>query len=121
MRSDDRDHRRLLPPPAPAIADFAAPTTVPPLTEVWVLLDELAGTDLAKPRTLGDGLEMTGRARGLLREWRRGSRGEWFGMVNYQVHYADGRPKPALFFEQFVPAEALLPRADRVPLGGDTP
>jgi hypothetical protein len=112
--SDNGDWK---PPPRPAIADFAAPAELAPVQPVWVRLDDLRLADLERPRTIGDGLELTGRTRGILHEWRRGSRGEWFGVVTYGVRYADGRPEVVILREQLAPSVALSPRADNEPIG----
>ncbi|MBO0875187.1 MAG: hypothetical protein J2P19_17540 [Pseudonocardia sp.] len=101
------------PPPAPAIAGHAAPAEVPRVRPVWVLLEEVVRHDPAVASTVVDGLELTGRAKGFLREWRRGSRGDWVGVVNYEVHYADGRETTVWWQDQMVPAYALLPRSTR--------
>ena len=100
------------PPPPPAIANFAAPAEVPRVRPVWVLLEQVCRHDPALARTVVDGLDMTGRAKGFLSEWRRSSRGEWLGVVNYEVRYADGREHTVWWRDQMVPAYALLPRSD---------
>jgi hypothetical protein len=105
------------PDPAPATAAFAAPTPIRHARPVWVDLDALFAHDPAGNQAVVDGLDLTGRTRGLLLEWRRGARGDWLGVVNYQIHYADGRPQPTIWSEQLVPATALSPRTDSVPLG----
>ena len=84
---------------------------------VWVLLDELRLADLERPRTVGDGLELTGQSRGVIHEWRRGARGEWFGVVTYGVGYADGRTRTVILRRQLVPSRALRLRADNDPVG----
>lgn len=105
------------PGPAPAIVGFGAPAPAPYARPVWVHLDLLFGHDPARDQAVVDGLELTGRARGMLLGWRRGSRGDWLGVVTYQIHYADGRPQPTVWSEQLVPVTALSKRADLVPLG----
>lgn len=105
------------PSPAPAIARFAAPAELEPVRAVWVTLDGLRLADPHRPATIGDGLDFAGRSRGVLHEWRRGARGEWFGVVTYGVGYADGRARIAVFRRQLVPAHALRPRADNDPVG----
>ncbi len=105
------------PPPAPAIAGFAAPTPAPRARAVWVHLDTLFEHDPTRDQAVVDGLDLTGRARGMLLSWRRGSRGDWLGVVTYQIQHADGRPGPTLWTEQLVPSAALSPRTDSVPLG----
>jgi hypothetical protein len=105
------------PPPPPAIAGFADPAEVPEVHPVWVDLEQVCLHDPAKARTVVDGLDMTGKARGMLLRWQRSIRGDWLGLVHYQVHYADGRPQPRIFRDQLVPGYALGPRTDSVPLG----
>jgi hypothetical protein len=98
------------PPPPPAIARFAAPAPPPVVQPVWVLLEQVCRHDPEVRRTVGDGLDFTGRAPGILRGWRRTARGEWLGVVNYEVHYADGRKNTLWCRDQMVPAYALRPR-----------
>jgi hypothetical protein len=105
------------PPPAPAIAEFTSPSEPVRARPVWVHLEKVCPHDPAHARTITDGLDMTGRARGMLLDWHRSARGEWLGVVHYQVHYADGRPKPLIFRDQLVPLHALEQRADSAPLG----
>lgn len=100
------------PAPAPAIARFAAPRPAPVVQPVWVLLEQVCRHDPDVRRTVGDGLDFTGRAPGILRGWRRTARGEWLGVVNYEVHYADGRTNTLWCHDQMVPAYALLPRGE---------
>ncbi|MGQ0480975.1 MAG: hypothetical protein ACT4O0_08110 [Pseudonocardia sp.] len=84
---------------------------------MWVDLDQLFAHGSARDQAVFYGLALTGRARRLLLDWHRGSRGDWLGVVNYQIHYADGRPQPMIWTEQLLPAAALSPRTDSVPLG----
>jgi hypothetical protein len=105
------------PDPTPVIVEFGAPAPAPDARPVWVNLDLLFGRDPACDQAVVDGLELSGRTRGMLLRWRRGSRGDWLGVVTYQIHYADGRPQPTLWSEQLVPVTALSQRADLVPLG----
>lgn len=105
------------PGPAPAIAGFASPAPAPYARPVWVQLDQLFGNDPAHDQAVVDGLDLTGRTRGMLLGWRRGSRGDWLGVVTYQIRYADGRAQVTVWSEQLVPVVALSKRADLVPLG----
>jgi hypothetical protein len=105
------------PGPAPAIAGHGAPAVAPDARPVWVHLDLLFDHDAARDQAVVDGLDLTGRTRGMLLGWRRGSRGDWLGIVTYQIHYADGRPQPTLWSDQLVPVTALSKRADLAPLG----
>jgi hypothetical protein len=101
------------PPPAPAIARFAAPAAAPDVRPVWVLLEQVLRHDPAVARTVGDGLDLTGRAKGFLLEWLRSSRGDWLAVVHYEVHFADGRETTQWWRDQRVPGYALLPREER--------
>jgi hypothetical protein len=98
------------PDPPPAIARFAAPAEPLHVQPVWVLLEQVCVHDPAMARTVVDGLDMTGRAKGFLLGWWRSSRGDWLGVVNYEVRYADGREATVWWREQLVPAHALRPR-----------
>ena len=107
-------------PPAPAIASHTAPAKLDPTTAVWVLLGRIVIPDPVTDRAIDDGLDYTGRARGVLKTntWFRSSRGIWLAEVTYQVRHADRRPRPRLFADQVVPAYALEKRYDNRPLGG---
>jgi hypothetical protein len=61
------DPHSWTPPPPPAIARFASPARVPPVKPVWVLLDRLVAHDPTAYRSVPNGLDFTGRARGLLK------------------------------------------------------
>jgi len=77
---------------------------------VWVLLDELWGEYAKGPRSVGDGFELRGRARGWLYEWQRSATGGWIGVVDYLLDYADGRSHRHTVQRQWVPAHVLQPR-----------
>jgi hypothetical protein len=104
-------------PPEPSA--HVLPTPARPTTAVWAPLDHLVQHDPATYRSVADGLDFTGRTRGvLLRDtWIRSSRGLWLAKVNYSVRYADGRSEVGLFHEQLIPAYALLKRSDNKPIG----
>ncbi|GAB3437400.1 hypothetical protein [Actinophytocola sediminis] len=89
----------------------------PDLTPVWVRLDVTfpRGPD-APRRTVPDGLDLHGNVRGLLSGWLRRKEGDWLGVVNFAVPYADGRRNGPFLRDQLVPAEALTPRRDHEPL-----
>ncbi|MBA2323047.1 MAG: hypothetical protein H0V92_03150 [Pseudonocardiales bacterium] len=113
MRSIPRDWFPHNPDPTITVASRSHPAT----QTVWVQLDRLFAHDPARDQAVVEGLDLTGRARGMLLGWKRGSRGDWLAVVNYQIHYADGRPQPTIWREQLVPADAVSPRADSVALG----
>jgi hypothetical protein len=118
MCSDQSWKWEWTPAPAPAIASFAAPAEVPYAHPVWVDLERLFRHEPEHARSVYDGLDTTGRARGFLTERVRAGLVDWLGVVNYQLHYADGRPQPVIFNEQFVPFYALQPRTNKIPLDG---
>lgn len=113
MRSIPRDWERHIVDPR----NTGPPGPRPPTRTVWVHLDQLFDHDPARDQAVVDGLELTGRARGILLGWKRGSRGDWLAVVNYQIHYADGRRQPTVWSEQLVPAAAVSLRDDNHPLG----
>lgn len=83
---------------------------------VWVDLDKLFW-GAASDQAVFDGLDITGRTRGLLYRWLRSSRGDWMAEVNFQIFYSDGRPEPTVWYRQLVPGYALSPRDNNLPLG----
>lgn len=83
----------------------------PDLTRVWVQLDLLFPQQPdAGRRVVIEGLDMTGRAAGLLSGWFRSVDGAWLGVVSYKLPYADGRREKVELVDQLVPAQALRPR-----------
>lgn len=92
----------------------------PPCEAVWVKLDALWPAPPQR-RTVIDGLDFTGHARGMIYRWVRSSDGLWLGLVSYEVGYLDGRRDGALFLNQLVPASALSQRHDGKPLRGKRP
>jgi|SRR5215207_10489360 len=85
---------------------------------VWVHLDALwQRPDPELRRMVGDGLDGTGRARGMLTGWLRTSDGLWLGEVHLEIGYIDGRRQRQIWRCQLVPAWALSPRHDGRPLG----
>ncbi len=84
-----------------------------PTTPVWVHLEQLfprAKHD--QRRTVGDGLDCTGRVRGELHRWWRTAEGVWLGQVSYELGYADGRDSWLRIEDQLIPATALRKRSD---------
>lgn len=91
----------------------AAPVPIerPPLTPVWVLLDALCVRVPGMPhRLVPDGVDMTGRVRGLLVSWHATAKGDWLALVNFSVPYADEHRGKLKLTHQLVPAYALQPR-----------
>ena len=89
----------------------------PPCEAVWVHLDLLWPVPQQR-RTIIDGLDFRGRARGLIFRWLRTGDGLWVGVVSYEIAYCDGRPQRVLFRNQLVPGHALSQRDDGRPLAG---
>jgi len=116
-RGEDSTSWHWTPSPAPAIARFAAPAPAPVADPVWVSLERAFIHDPAHARTVVDGLDMTGRARGFIHARHQAARGDWVATVTFEVHYADGRPTPVIFRDQLVPFYALAPRTDGKSLG----
>lgn len=81
------------------------------LTPVWVVLDALCLREPGAPgRVVIDGLDMTGHVRGLLSAWHTTAQGDWLGLVNFSIPYADEHRGKLRLFDQLVPAYALRPR-----------
>lgn len=79
----------------------------------WVQLDAICVRASAAPiNTVADGLDMTGEVRGLLSGWWRTVKGDWLGVVNYTIPYADGRRHRLELRDQLVPLYALRKRDD---------
>ena len=85
---------------------------------VWVDLQKLFRTATTQTRPLTDGLDLTGRTRGLLTARHRSSLGDWLGVVTYQLSRADDQAESELLQDQLVPFYALRPRTDSTPLEG---
>lgn len=78
---------------------------------VWVLLEVLSLRPTDAPRTtVPDGLDMSGRTPGRLTGWFRSVNGDWLGIVDYEVPYADGRRNHLALKDQLVPVYALAER-----------
>ena len=77
---------------------------------VWVDLDVAFPLPVGhRRRVVADGLDLTGRAPGMLKRWVRGARGEWYGLVWLPVRDGAGDVRLTLD-DQLVPAAALSPR-----------
>jgi len=88
-----------------------------PKIEVWVRLDHICiRPDGVPHKVVPDGLEMAGAVRGLLSRWHRTVKGDWVGVVNFHVPYADERRDRLYLADQLVPAYALRPRDDHRPI-----
>lgn len=83
----------------------------PVVTPVWVRLDAIyVRAPDAPQRTIPDGLDMTGEVRGHLYGWWPTVKGNWLGVVNFEIPYADGRRHKLEVREQLVPDYALRKR-----------
>ena len=80
---------------------------------VWV---KLAALSIRRPDARApeqpprNSLDMTAETSGLLQQWLRTSTGEWIGIVDYEVPFANNERKPLWLEGQLVPAYALRPR-----------
>ncbi|HEX7303828.1 hypothetical protein [Lentzea sp.] len=80
----------------------------PVLTRVGVRLDRLfARLPGAPRRVIETGLDLTGEVEGRLHGRFPGVDGDWFGVVNYELRYADGRPQQVYLTDQLVPFHVL--------------
>lgn len=80
----------------------------PVLTSVGVRLDKLfAPAPGAARRVIATGLDLTGEVRGRLHGRFPSVEGDWLGVVNYEIGYADGRPEKLYLVDQLVPFHVL--------------
>lgn len=80
----------------------------PVLTSVWVRLDRLFARDPGAPRhVIPTGLDLTGEVKGRLHGHFPSVEGDWLGVVNYEISYADGRPEKLYLVDQLVPFNVL--------------
>ena len=78
------------------------------LTGVSVSLDRLFPRQPgAQRRVIATGLDLTGEVRGRLHGRFPGIEGDWLGVVNYEISYADGRRDQLHLVDQLVPFHAL--------------
>lgn len=85
----------------------------PRTTRVWVRLDAICPRIPGQPhRVEPSGLDMTGEVPGLLSTWLCSAKGDWMGVVTYQIPYADGRRSKLDLRDQLVPSSAIRERAD---------
>jgi hypothetical protein len=88
----------------------------PVLTPVWVRLDAVYLRRPDAPRHVAeDGLDLTGQVPGQLHGRFRSVDGDWYGVVNYEIPYADGRHDKLRLYDQLVPFHALQKRAPKTP------
>ncbi|ANZ36032.1 hypothetical protein BBK82_08075 [Lentzea guizhouensis] len=83
----------------------------PVLTSAWVNLDILFSRPADAPRhVIVTGLDLTGVVPGRLHGRFPSVEGDWYGIVNYEIGYADGRRDKLSLVDQFVPFTALRER-----------
>jgi hypothetical protein len=81
------------------------------VTGVSVSLDRLfARAPGAARHVIATGLDLTGTVQGQLHGRFPSIEGDWFGVINYEIGYADGRRNKLLLVDQFVPFHALRKR-----------
>lgn len=80
----------------------------PVLTDVSVSLDRLfARRPGATRRVIATGLDLTGSVTGALHGRFPSAEGDWIGVVNYEIGYADGRRDKLYVPDQLVPFHVL--------------
>ncbi|MET9225610.1 hypothetical protein [Lentzea sp. NPDC003310] len=80
----------------------------PVVTGVAVDLDRLfARAPGATRHVIATGLDLTGTAVGQLHGRFPGVEGDWLGVVNYEIGYADGRQNKLRVVDQLVPFHVL--------------
>lgn len=83
----------------------------PVVTGVGVHLDRLfARPPGATRRVIASGLDLTGEAHGRLHGRFPGVEGDWLGVVDYEIGYADGRRDKLYLVDQLVPFHVLRKR-----------
>ena len=55
-------------------------------------------------------LDTSAEVPGTLRQWLRSRGGEWLGLVDYEIPFANGRHRGVYLVQQLLPAYALRPR-----------
>jgi len=86
---------------------------VPVITPVWVRLDAIyLRVPGAPTHTVATGLDMTGEVPGRLTGWFSTAKGDWLGVVDFEIPYADPRRTKLEVVDQLVPAYALRRRDD---------
>ncbi len=96
-----------------AAADAPVQLIAPRAQAVWVDLEKLVPPDPEiRGQAVVGGLDLSGRTQGVLTGWRRSCRGDWVGVVDFHVHYANGGTESVFWRQQLVPAYALSPCED---------
>ncbi|OXM69344.1 hypothetical protein [Amycolatopsis vastitatis] len=87
---------------------------------MWVRLDAIFVRIKGAPHhVIDDGLDFTGEVHGLLHGWCPTSRGDWLGVVDFDISFVDGRRRKIRAVDQLVPLYALRPRGEPDETGGD--
>ncbi|MFS8105144.1 hypothetical protein LFM09_49445 [Lentzea alba] len=80
----------------------------PVITGVSVSLDDLfARKPGARRHVIPTGLDLTGAVKGQLHGRFPGVEGDWLGVVNYAINYADGRREKLYVPDQLVSFDVL--------------
>lgn len=78
------------------------------VTGVSVQLDRLfPRAPGAQRHVIATGLDLTGTVKGRLHGRFPSVEGDWLGVVNYEIGYADGRPDKVHLVDQLVPFHVL--------------
>ena len=81
------------------------------LTPVWVRLDAIyVRVPGAPSHVVVTGLRMSGEVPGRLHGWFPTVQGDWLGVVDFEIPYADERQSPLQVVDQLVAAYALRPK-----------
>ncbi|MGI5506343.1 hypothetical protein [Lentzea sp. CA-135723] len=84
------------------------------LTPVMISLDRLFARPPGAPRHVVEtGLDLTGAVPGHLHGRFPSAEGDWLGVVNYSIGYADGRQQIVSLIDQLVPFHTLRLREPR--------
>ncbi|MGA6168369.1 hypothetical protein [Amycolatopsis magusensis] len=86
---------------------------LPVITAVWVRLDAIyVRVPGAPSHEVATGLDLTGEVPGRLHGWLASVKGDWLGVVDFEIPYEDGRSDKLALVDQLVPASALRPNRD---------
>ena len=76
---------------------------------VWINLERLFTSEGdTRADQLDDRLSLDGEVPGTLHEWHRSSRGEWLGVVSFDIHTGAG--ETVSFLRQLLPQDVIRPR-----------
>ena len=85
----------------------------PKTRSVWVRLDAICARIPGQPHhVVPHGLDMSGEVPGLLTSWFETAKGDWMGVVNYPIPYADRYLGTIHLRDQLVPSYALRERTE---------